>query len=118
MCLYFLSYTRYINDLYNIWKRKSYIFKYYRKNARLPHSRAAASVENKMATMQQKIYCVYQRRTWEEFKRVLSVAHASQPVERAEKLEYRNQLSGVYWGAVYSSIESIFLNHPVLFMSL
>jgi len=35
---------------------------------------------------------VYQRRTWDEFKRVLSVAHASQPVERAENLEYRNQL--------------------------
>ena len=38
---------------------------------------------------------VYQRRTLDEFKRVLSVAHASQPVERAENLEYRNQLSGV-----------------------
>ena len=62
---------------------------------------------------------VYQRRTWDEFKRVLSVAHASQPVERAENLEYRNQLSGVCWGAVYCSshkdlrIESIFLNHVV-----
>jgi len=50
---------------------------------------------------------------WDEFKRVLSVAHASQPVERIENLEYRNQLSGVCWGAVYSSIEFIFLNHPV-----
>ena len=57
---------------------------------------------------------VYQRRTWDEFKRVLSVAHASQPAERAENLEYRKQLSGVCWGAVYCSIESIFLNHPVL----
>ena len=62
---------------------------------------------------------VYQRRTWDEFKRVLSVAHASQPVERAENLEYRNKLSGVCWGAVYCSnhkdlrSESIFLNHPV-----
>jgi len=56
---------------------------------------------------------VYQRRTWDELKRVLSVAHASQPVERAENLEYRNQLSGVCWGAVYCSIESIFLNHHV-----
>jgi hypothetical protein len=56
-------------------------------------------------------FCVYHRRTWDEFKRVLSVAHASQPVERAENLEYRNQLSGVCWGAVYFSIESIFLNH-------
>ena len=46
---------------------------------------------------------VYQRRTWDEFKRVLSVAHASQPVERAENLEYRKQLSGVCWGAVYCS---------------
>jgi len=46
-------------------------------------------------------------------KRVLSVAHASQPVERAEDLEYRNQLPGVCWGTVYCSIESIFLNHPV-----
>jgi len=30
---------------------------------------------------------VYQRRTLDEFKRVLSVAHTSQPVERAENLE-------------------------------
>ena len=36
-----------------------------------------------------------------------------QPVERAENLEYRNQLSGVCWGSVYSSVESIFLNHAV-----
>jgi len=57
---------------------------------------------------------VYQRRTWDEFKRVLSLAHASQPVEHAQNLEYRNQLSGVCWGAVYSSIESIFCNHTVL----
>ena len=34
-------------------------------------------------------------RVSEEFKRVLSVAHASQPVEREEDLEYRNQLSGL-----------------------
>jgi len=64
-----------------------------------------------MATMQHKIFCVYQRRMWDEFKRVLSIAHASQPVERAENLENRNQLSGVCWGAVYCSTESIFLNH-------
>jgi len=38
---------------------------------------------------------VYQRRTGDEFKRVWSVAQASQPVEQAEKLEYRNQPSGV-----------------------
>jgi len=58
-------------------------------------SRAVASVENKLATMQHKIFYVYQRRTLDEFKRVLSVAHASQPIERLENLEYRNQLSGV-----------------------
>ena len=64
---------------------------------------------------------MYQRRTWEEFKRVLSLAQASEPVERAENLEYRNQLSGVCWGAVYSSnhtdlrSESIFLNHSVYY---
>ena len=62
---------------------------------------------------------VYQRRTWDEFKTVLSVAQASQPVERAENLEYRNQLSGVCWGAVYCSSpkdlrsDYIFLNHAV-----
>jgi len=78
------------------------------------HSRAAASVESKMATMEPKNFCVYQKRTWNEFKRVLSVAHASQPVELAENLECRNQLSGVCWGAVYSSVESIFFNRPVL----
>ena len=71
---------------------------------------------------------VYQRRTWDEFKRVLSVAQASQPVERAENLEYRNQLSGLCWGAVYSSshtaynwyrlFESTFFNHPVTVTSL
>ena len=43
---------------------------------------------------------VYQRRTWDELKRVLSVAHAIQPVERAENLEYRNQLSGLCWGVI------------------
>ena len=120
------------------------------------HSRAATSVESKIATMQHKIFAflsslrlsqrllcsvrfvfvstfnlqrgrafvvgitnlskqavcvkakaptdhVYQRRTWDEFKRVLSVAHASKPVERAENLEYPNQLSGLCWGAVYCS---------------
>jgi len=140
------------------------------------HSRAAVSVEIKMATMQHKIFYVrefiktesatavqrafrlrfniqpptrrsfcrwnhqfeqigclckgkastdhvYQRGTWDEFQRVLSVAHASQPVERAENLEYGNQLSGVCWGAVYWSshtaynwyrlFESIFLNHTI-----
>jgi len=73
---------------------------------------------------------VYQRRTWDEFKRVLSVAHASQTVERAENLEYRNQLAGVCRGALHCSshiifvtcsnfemqtyeIESIFFNHAV-----
>ena len=57
---------------------------------------------------------VCQRRMWDEFKRGLIVAQTSQPAEREENLEYRNQLSGVCWGAVYCSIESIFLNHPVL----
>ena len=62
---------------------------------------------------------VYQRRTCDEFKRVLSVAHVSEPVEQADNLEYRNQLSGVCWGTVYCSShkdlrsESIFLNHAV-----
>jgi len=36
---------------------------------------------------------VSEERTWDEFKRVLSVAHASQPVERAENLKYRNRLT-------------------------
>ena len=52
-----------------------------------------------------------------EFKRVLSVDHANQPVERAENLEYRNQLAGVCWGAVYSSIKSIFFNHPIFWVN-
>ena len=66
---------------------------------------------------------MYQRRTGEEFKIFLSVAHASQPVERAENLEWHNQLSGMCWGAVncsshtaykwYRLFESIILNHPV-----
>ena len=66
---------------------------------------------------------VYQRRTPEEFKRVLSIAHTSQPIEQVENWEYRNQLSGVCWGTVYCSshtaynwyrlFESIFFNHPV-----
>ena len=50
----------------------------------------------------------------ERNRSVLSVAQASQPVERAENLEYRNQLCGVCWGAVYCSNEYIYLNHPVL----
>ena len=82
------------------------------------HSLPAALVESKMATMQRKLFWVYQRRTWYEFKRGLSVAHARQPVERAENLEYRNQLSGVCWGAVYFSVESIFLNHPAYCSSI
>jgi len=53
------------------------------------------------------------RGEWGEFKRVLSVAHASQPVERVENLEYRNQLSGMCCGAIYCSIESIVFNHPI-----
>ena len=38
---------------------------------------------------------VYQRRRSDEFKRILTVAHASQPVERLENLEYGNQQSGM-----------------------
>ena len=34
------------------------MFKYHRQSARLAHSRAAASVESKMATKQHKIFCV------------------------------------------------------------
>jgi len=39
------------------------------------------------------------RRIQESFER----SPPSQLVERAENLEYRNQLSGVFWGAVYCS---------------
>jgi hypothetical protein len=56
--LYVLNYTGYVNDLHNILKRRFYIFKYHRESARLAHSRAAASVESKMATMQHQIFCV------------------------------------------------------------
>jgi hypothetical protein len=55
--LYFLNCTWYVHDLHNIWKR-SQIFKYHHLSACLAHSRAAASVESKMATMQHKIFCV------------------------------------------------------------
>ena len=51
---------------------------------------------------------VYQRRKLDEFKRGLSVAHASQPIERAEYLEYRNQMPGVCSGAVYFSMSLSF----------
>ena len=30
VCLYFLNYTSYVNDLYNIWKRSSYVVIYHR----------------------------------------------------------------------------------------
>jgi len=33
--LYFLNYTCYVNDLHNIWKRRSYIFKYHCYSSRL-----------------------------------------------------------------------------------
>jgi hypothetical protein len=36
-------------------------------------------------------------------------------IQPPTNLEYRNQLSGVCWGAVYCSTESIFLKHPVLY---
>jgi len=66
-----------------------------------------------MATRQHKSFCV---REFIKTESATAVQHAfchRQPVERAENLEYRNQLSGVCLGAVYSSIESIYLNHPV-----
>ena len=104
-----------MNDLHNNWKRKSYVFKYHRQRTRLAHNSATASFESKMATMQHNIFFVYQRRTWDELKRVLSVVHASQPVERAENLEYRNrlvcveapfnvQLSPSFWITLYMYI--------------
>ena len=50
------------------------------------------------------------RRIQESFDRS---PRKSQPVERAENLEYRNRLSGACWDAVYCLIESIFVNHRV-----
>ena len=61
---------------------------------------------------------MYQRRTWDEFKRFLSVAHASQPVERAENLEYRNQLSGLCWGAVYCSSHKDLRSESIFWITL
>ena len=58
VCLYFLNCKWYVNDLHNIWKRRSYICKYHRYIARLVHSRAVVSFESKMATVQHKIFCV------------------------------------------------------------
>jgi len=46
-----------LNDLHNIWKRRSEVFKYHCRGARLAHSCALASVESKMDTMQQKTFC-------------------------------------------------------------
>ena len=79
------------------------------------HSHAAASIESKMATKQHKIFCDREFTKTEPVTAVHRAFRLSQPVERAENLEYRNQLSGVCWGAVYCSIGSIFLNHPVLY---
>jgi len=53
--------------------------------------------------------------SWKYIKIISFVSkmwRANLHVERAENLVYRNQLSGVCWGAVYCSIESIFFNHP------
>jgi len=47
------------------------------------------------------------RRIQESFER--SPRKSTRSASR--NLEYRNQLSGVCWGALYSSIESIFLNN-------
>ena len=70
------------------------------------HRRAAASVENKMATIVSSIQL--SRRLLCSVRYVFVSTR-----ERAENLEYRNQLSGVCWGTVYCSINSIFFNHPV-----
>ena len=79
--LYFLNYTRYVNELHNIWKRTSLVFKHHLQIARLAHDRAAASVESKMATMQHKIFCV------REFIKTESVT----AVQRAFRLRFNIQ---------------------------
>ena len=136
----------------------------------LAHSRAAVSVESKVATMQHKILYVREFIKTESVTAVRRVFHLCfnihpptrksichwnhqfeqigclckgkssgrprvseenmrriqesfehsprQPVAQAENLEYHNQPSGVYWGTVYCSTESIFLNHPVYFVIL
>ena len=66
-----------------------------------------------MATMQHKKFCVRECIKTDSATDLQRAFRLRQPVERAENLEYRNQLSGVYSGAVYSLIESIFLNHSV-----
>jgi hypothetical protein len=54
--LYFLNCIRYITDLHNILKIRSKIFNYHRLSARPGHSSATASVENRIVTMQNKIF--------------------------------------------------------------
>jgi len=72
------------------------------------------SVEIKMATMQRKIFLVREFIKTESATAVQRAFRLRQPAEWAEHLEYRNQLSGFCWGPVYCSVESIFLNRPVL----
>ena len=166
--LVFYSSTILRRCVHNNWKKRSYVFKYYRSSARLAHSRAAASVESKMATMEHKTFCVREfiktesvtavhrafrlrfniqpptrksicrwnrqfeqigclckdkssdrprvseenvRRIQESFER----SPRKSTCRASRELGYRNQQSGVCWGAVYCSIGSILLNHPVYF---
>ena len=113
--LYFLTYTWYVNDLHKIWNRKSHIFKYHRRALAYLTAMQQHQLRAKWLLCSTRCFYAYHRRTWDEFKTGLSVAHSSQPIEWAENLGYRNQLSGVCWAAVYCSIEYIFLNHPVLY---
>jgi len=83
-----ISYIYTSRTMYGIWmiyikfeRGGSYIFKYHCKNARLVHSRAAASVESKMATMQDKIFCV------REFIKTESAT----AVQRASRLRFNIQ---------------------------
>jgi len=111
--LYFLNYTWYMNYLISVERECPNVSRIFHEFS-LAHSRVAASVESKIATMQHKNFCVCQRRTLDEFKRVLSVAHASQPVQRADNL-------GIPQPTVWRVLRHrllfswvIFLNHPVL----
>jgi len=110
---YFLIYIRYLNDLYNIWNRRSYVFKCHHQGARLANSRAPASVESKMATMQHKNFCVREFIKTESataVQRAFRLPFNIQPTMRKSICRWNHQLC---WGAVYFSIESIFLNHPL-----
>jgi len=58
-------------------------------------NRAAASVESKMASMQHNIFCVREFIKTQSATAVQRAFRLLQPIQRAENLEYRNQLSGV-----------------------